>query len=64
MIGYDDNRLPSQRGGEERCCGKCRRHRKNRSGRGYGWQCMNDESDLYLDITDYRCRCVDFEERE
>ena len=55
--------MPSQRNGRETICGKCSYHRKGDARYGDGWLCLCDTSDYYLDETDYKFGCINFEPR-
>lgn len=51
------------------CCGNCNYSRRIYESKGAerkfkGCMCMNEDSDAYGAITDYKDICMDYEERE
>lgn len=47
---------------DNKVCGTCKHHcPANLSG---DWWCCNDDSEFFLDYTDYRDRCDEWEGRE
>ena len=47
----------------EKICGECKWHRKEDCPRDTQWHCQNENSDYYLDYTDYTDTCEEFEQR-